>query len=101
MVIPGALTFECFGEGYFNSLLGLRYQRIEYKIRKLNLQMLADFGIKKYSDFSRLFHQYIACVDPVEIYNYWEGVSFNEIMNDYMQHIILIITERKYYEKTT
>jgi hypothetical protein len=100
MIIPRTSTYNLFGERFFNSIDGLNLQMNMYKIRKLNLELLKYRGIKTYADFSRLFHQYIAYVDPMDIYNYWEGITFKEIMNDYMHHIIYL-SEMNRNEKTT
>ena len=91
MVIPSNSTYKAFGIRYYNSIDGLRLQRNFYNLRRVNLLILKNRGIKTYEQFSKLFHKYIAFIDPLDIYNYWEGITFKEVMNDYIGHIISVM----------
>lgn len=90
MVIPMKSTYRLYDISFFNSIDGLKLQRNIYNLRKVNLLILKNRGINTYAKFSRLFHEHIAFVNSMDIYNYWEGITFKEIMNDYILHIILI-----------
>lgn len=81
-----------FIQGEFSSKRNfLKIQKANYKIRELHLLSLKSKGIKTYSQFSRLIHEHIGFINGLDIYNYWEGISFKEEMNQYVSHVIFIL----------